>query len=185
MPSPIPVVPAAAKISLRYWAIVALLFGASMINYVDRQTLSVLKPLVKANLGINDEKYALLVNIFTFTYAGAYIATGWIVDRVGPRTALFWFIALWSLATVGCGLADTFIAFALFRALLGLAEPGNQPVAVKALTLWVPLHRRGLMMSLSAEAAPWVRSSRRRSSRGSRPATAGMPPSSFRASSDW
>ena len=139
---------AAAKINLRYWGIIALLFGASMINYVDRQTLSVLKPLVKTNLGINDEKYALLVNIFTFTYAGAYIATGWIVDRIGPRAALFWFITLWSLATVGCGLADTFIAFALCRALLGLAEPGNQPVAVKALTLWVPLHRRGLMMSL-------------------------------------
>jgi ACS family hexuronate transporter-like MFS transporter len=143
-PSP----PAVSKISLRYWGIVALLFGASMINYVDRQTLSVLKPLVKTSLGINDEKYALLVNIFTFCYAGAYIATGWIVDRIGPRAALFWFITLWSLATIGCGFSETFIAFAVFRGLLGLAEPGNQPVAVKALTLWVPLHRRGLMMSL-------------------------------------
>ncbi len=140
--------PASPKTSLRYWGIILLLFGASMINYVDRQTLSVLKPMVKTNLGINDEKYALLVNIFTFCYAGAYIATGWIVDRVGPRVALLWFITLWSLATVGCGLADTFIAFAIFRALLGLAEPGNQPVAVKALTLWVPPHRRGLIMSL-------------------------------------
>jgi ACS family hexuronate transporter-like MFS transporter len=148
MSLPVTPEPAGPRDNLRYWGIVALLFGASMINYVDRQTLSVLKPLVKSTLAINDEKYALLVNIFTFCYAGAYIATGWIVDRIGPRQALLWFITLWSLATVGCGLADTFVAFALFRALLGLAEPGNQPVAVKALTLWVPLHRRGLMMSL-------------------------------------
>jgi ACS family hexuronate transporter-like MFS transporter len=133
---------------LRYGAIILLLFGASMINYVDRQTLSVLKPLVKTNLSINDESYALLVNIFTFCYAGAYIITGWLVDRIGPRLALLWFITLWSLATVGCGFANTFVAFAVCRAVLGLAEPGNQPVTVKALTLWVPLRRRGLMMSL-------------------------------------
>lgn len=148
MLTPTPSLPPAAAPGLRYWGIIALLFGASMINYVDRQTLSVLKPLVKTNLGINDESYALLVNIFTFCYAGAYIITGWLVDRLGPRIALFWFITLWSLATVGCGFADTFVAFALCRALLGLAEPGNQPVSVKALTLWAPLHRRGLMMSL-------------------------------------
>ncbi|HEX2862408.1 MAG TPA: MFS transporter [Lacunisphaera sp.] len=136
------------NLSWRYGAIILLLFGAGMINYVDRQTLSVLKPLVKENLAIDDEKYALLVNIFTFCYAGAYIVTGWLVDRIGPRLALFWFITLWSLATIGCGLSDTFVAFAVFRALLGLAEPGNQPVAVKALTLWVPVERRGLIMSL-------------------------------------
>jgi ACS family hexuronate transporter-like MFS transporter len=148
MPAPDSPGPAATRPGLRYWAIIVLLFGASMINYVDRQSLSVLKPLVKTNLGINDESYAFLVNIFTFCYAGAYIATGWLVDRIGPRVALFWFITLWSLATLGCGLANTFVAFAIFRALLGLAEPGNQPVTVKALTLWVPLHRRGLIMSL-------------------------------------
>lgn len=148
MPASIPSDSPASKPGPRYWGIIVLLFGASMINYVDRQTLSVLKPMVKTNLGINDESYALLVNIFTFCYAGAYIVTGWLVDRVGPRIALFWFITLWSLATIGCGFADTFLAFALCRALLGLAEPGNQPVSVKALTLWAPLHRRGLMMSL-------------------------------------
>ena len=72
---------------------------------------------------------ALLVNIFTFCYAGAYVATGWLADRIGPRVALFWFITIWSLATIGCGFADTFVAFAVCRAILGLAEPGNQPVA--------------------------------------------------------
>jgi len=148
MPAPDLVATEAPKTNLRYWGIVVLLFGAGVINYIDRQSLSVLKPLVKTNLGINDEKYALLVNIFTFCYAGAYIVTGWLADRIGPRVALFWFITVWSLATISCGFADTFVAFAICRAVLGLAEPGNQPVTVKALTLWAPLHRRGLMMSM-------------------------------------
>src|SRR5690606_1987145 len=138
----------AARPTVRYWLIVVLLFGASLINYVDRQTLSVLKPLVKSVLAIEDTDYALLVNVFTFCYAGAYIATGWLVDRIGPRIALFVFITVWSLATIGCGLANTFLAFAACRAVLGLAEPGNQPATVKALTLWVPTQRRGLMMSV-------------------------------------
>jgi ACS family hexuronate transporter-like MFS transporter len=58
------------------------------------------------------------------------------------------FVTVWSLATVGCGFATTFTAFAICRGLLGLAEPGNQPVTIRALTLWVPIERRGFTMSL-------------------------------------
>jgi len=132
----------------RYWGILVLLFLAGVINYVDRQTLSVLKPMVKEALATDEAGYALLVNVFTFCYAGAYMATGWIVDRIGARAGLVVFITLWSLATVGCGFANTFLAFAVCRALLGLAEPGNQPVTIRALTLWVPVRQRGLTMSL-------------------------------------
>ncbi|MGN6644298.1 MAG: MFS transporter [Verrucomicrobiota bacterium] len=132
----------------RYWGILILLFSAAFINYIDRQTLSVLKPMVKSVLNTDESGYALLVNIFTFFYAGAYILTGWITDRVGERIGFILFIALWSLATIGCGFANTFVAFAICRGLLGLAEPGNQPVTIRALTLWVPIERRGLTMSL-------------------------------------
>ena len=132
----------------RYAAILLLLFAAGVINYIDRQTLSVLKPIVKTALATDDAGYAFLVNAFTFCYAAAYMATGWIVDRIGPRLGLVVFIATWSLASVACGLADTFWAFVACRAVLGLAEPGSQPVTIKTLTLWVPLERRGLMMSL-------------------------------------
>lgn len=132
----------------RYGAILVLLFFAGVINYVDRQTLSVLKPMVKTAFATDDAGYAFLVNVFTLCYAAAYIVTGWLVDRLGARRGLVIFVTLWSLATIACGFATTFTAFAICRALLGLAEPGNQPVTIRALTLWVPTDRRGLTMSL-------------------------------------
>jgi ACS family hexuronate transporter-like MFS transporter len=139
---------AGARRPWRYWGILLLLFLAGVLNYIDRQTLSVLKPLVKSALNTDEVGYAFLVNVFTFCYAGAYMATGWITDRIGARVGFIVFIVLWSLATIGCGFANTFVAFAICRGLLGLAEPGNQPVTIRALTLWVPVEKRGLIMSL-------------------------------------
>src|SRR6266540_3985208 len=69
----------------RFFFIVALLFAASFLNYLDRQTLSVLKPTIKAEFGLDDSGYAILVNAFTFTYAAAYMGTGWLVERLGVR----------------------------------------------------------------------------------------------------
>jgi ACS family hexuronate transporter-like MFS transporter len=131
-----------------YW-IVLLLFLATFLNYLDRQTLSILKPTVKAEFGLDDGGYALLVNIFTFCYAAAYIGTGWIVDRFGARRSLTIFLLGWSVATIACGLARSFFAFAAFRALLGVMEPGNFPAMVRATTLWAPLRQRGFLMSLA------------------------------------
>ena len=139
---------AGPRLGARYWGILLLLFLAAVVNYIDRQSLSVLKPVVKSALKIDEPGYALLVNIFTFFYAGAYILTGWITDRIGCRIGFVLFVTLWSLATLGCGVVNTFSAFAVCNALLGLAEPGNQPVTIRALTLWVPVNRRGFTMSL-------------------------------------
>jgi ACS family hexuronate transporter-like MFS transporter len=132
----------------RYFSILALLFLAAVINYIDRQTLSILKPLIKTKLSTDDAGYALLVNVFTFGYALAYMVAGWITDRIGSRIAFVLFVVLWSLATLGCGMVNTFTSFMLCRGLLGLAEPGYQPVTIRALTLWVPVSQRGFTMSL-------------------------------------
>jgi MFS transporter, ACS family, hexuronate transporter len=140
---------AAADRGRRVWMIVALLFAASFLNYLDRQTLSVLKPTIKAEMRLDDAGYAVLVNIFTFFYATAYIASGWIVDRFGVRLALTVFIALWSVASIGSGLMQTFAGFAICRALLGIAEPGQYPSTIRAMTLWLAPSRRGLGMSLA------------------------------------
>ncbi|MFO1450066.1 MAG: MFS transporter [Opitutaceae bacterium] len=133
--------------SYRWW-VLALLFGASFLNYFDRQTVSVLKTTLKAEYGLDDAAYALLVNVFTGCYAAAYIGSGWLVDRMGPRHALALFASVWSLATVACGAAATFLQLVLMRGLLGLAEPGNHPVAIRVATAWAPARRRGLFMSL-------------------------------------
>jgi len=130
------------------WTVVMLLFASSFLNYLDRQTLSILKPIIKAEFALDDSGYAVLVNAFTFTYAGAYILSGWVVDRLGARISLAIFIIGWSLATVGCGLVSSLFAFGALRALLGLMEPGHQPCAIRAMTLWAPPAQRATMMSL-------------------------------------
>lgn len=130
------------------WWVLALLFVASFLNYFDRQTVSVLKTTLKAEFALDDSAYALLVNVFTGCYAAAYVGSGWLVDRIGPRQALGWFVAIWSLATVGCGLATSFLQLVLLRGLLGLAEPGNHPVSIRCAAAWAPIRHRGIFMSL-------------------------------------
>lgn len=134
--------------SRRFFIIVGLLFAASFLNYLDRQTLSVLKPTIKAGFGLDDSGYAILVNAFTFTYAAAYIAAGWAVERLGLRLALTLAIGGWSLATIGCGLARSFFVLAAFRAALGVLEPAHFPAFVRAMTLWAEPARRATWMSV-------------------------------------
>ncbi len=140
-----PPTPAASR---RFYVIVSLLLAASFLNYLDRQTLSVLKPTIKAEFGLDDSGYAMLVNAFTFTYAAAYIGAGWVVERLGLRLALTLCIAGWSLATIGCGLASSFFVLAGFRAALGLLEPAHFPGFVRAMTLWAEPTRRATWMSV-------------------------------------
>jgi ACS family hexuronate transporter-like MFS transporter len=138
----------AGNSSRRFLLIVGLLFAASFLNYLDRQTLSVLKPTIKAEFGLDDPGYAILVNAFTFTYAAAYMGAGWAVERLGLRLALTLAIAGWSLATIGCGLARSFFMLAGFRAALGLFEPAHFPAFVRAMTLWAEPTRRATWMSV-------------------------------------
>lgn len=140
---------APSRLSPNYrWVILALLFCAGYLNQFDRQTVSVLKATLKLDFGIDDAGYAVLVNAFTVCYAIAYIASGWVVDRVGPKRALTWFIAVWSLVTVGCGLVHSLWLMVFLRGLLGLAEPGLFPVTIRTATAWVEDKGRGFFMAL-------------------------------------
>lgn len=132
------------------WLILLLLLAAGFFNYFDRQTLSVLKTTLKTEFAMGDADYALIVNVFTACYACAYIGSGWVVDRFGPRAALTAFISLWSLATVGCGFARSWIQFSFLRGLLGLAEPGLYPVTIRVSTVWMEDKGRGFFMSLAS-----------------------------------
>src|SRR5688500_8439988 len=114
--------------SLRFrWLLLTLLLAASFLNYFDLQALSVLKATIKGDLSLTDVDYALLVNAFTGCYALAYLGSGWLVDRFGPKKALTVFVGVWSLATVGCGFARSLVSLAFLRGMLGLAEPGLHP----------------------------------------------------------
>ena len=84
---------------LRWW-IVALLFGAAVLNYVDRQTLSALAPTIQQDLAMDDRAYANVVNIFLVAYTIAYLISGRIADKMGTRASMVLFVVWWSVANM-------------------------------------------------------------------------------------
>jgi len=120
----------------RRWLIIAIIFLVIVFNYLDRQILSILKPILKKEFDLGDDGYALIVNIFTISYALMYPLSGWLVDRIGARKMMFFGVIAWSLASVGSGIARTFAQFGFFRSMLGLAEPTSFPAQVKVITIW-------------------------------------------------
>lgn len=135
------------------WRIVALLFAATVINYIDRQTLSVLAPEITGELGISDIEYSRIVQAFLICYAGMYLVWGRIIDRWGTRLALAISMVWWSLANAGHALSRGALGLGAFRALLGLGESGNFLAAEKAISEWFPPRERGLANGLVNAAA--------------------------------
>jgi ACS family hexuronate transporter-like MFS transporter len=129
--------------NLRWW-IVGLLFLSSVINYVDRQTLSVLARTIQNDLGLSDIDYARIVQGFLLTYTIAYLVSGRITDWLGTRVSMAAFIIWWSLANIGTAFASSLLTLGLWRMLLGVGEPGNWTVGPKALSEWFPPRERGL-----------------------------------------
>jgi MFS transporter, ACS family, hexuronate transporter len=132
----------------RRWVILALIFCAMVINYVDRQIVSILKPTLKANFHLDDAGYALLANIFTVCYACMYPVAGWLVDWWGARRMMLAGVIAWSSACIGAGLTSTFGQFAFCRGMLGLAEPMAYPAQLRAVTMWFPGTLRATANSL-------------------------------------
>ncbi|MBX2953130.1 MAG: MFS transporter [Leadbetterella sp.] len=122
----------------RRWLIIAVVFVAIVFNYMDRQLVSILKPMLKTEFSLNDEGYAVIVNIFTICYAAMYPVTGWMVDKFGEKKVMFYGIIAWSLACLGGGLSSTVKQFGFFRGMLGMAEPTNFPAQIKVVTVWFP-----------------------------------------------
>src|SRR5687768_8808789 len=94
--------------SRRRWIILAIIFSALVLNYVDRQIVSILKPTLKSEFGLDDSGYARLANVFTVCYATMYPIAGWLVDRLGARMMMLTGIIAWSLACLGAGFTRTF-----------------------------------------------------------------------------
>ncbi len=132
----------------RRWFIVAIIFLAIVFNYVDRQIVSILKPVLKGEFSLDDRGYAMILNVFTICYALMYPVTGWMVDKFGARVIMFFGIITWSLACIGGGISKTIGQFAFFRGLLGAAEPTNFPAQLKVITVWFPGKLRATANSL-------------------------------------
>ncbi|MGI8962028.1 MAG: MFS transporter [Bryobacteraceae bacterium] len=126
------------------WIIAGMLLISTTINYTDRVTLSVPIGDVRRSLSLGEADYGQIVSLFMFSYAIMYAGSGYVVDRLGARRGFAVFAFLWSVAQMLHGLVVGKWSLAGCRFLLGLAEPGNFPAAVKVVREWFPETQRAL-----------------------------------------
>ena len=129
--------------SLRWW-IAGLLFLSTMINYIDRQTLSLLAPFLKTEYHWSNTDYANIVIAFRGAYAIGQIVLGRLMDRVGTRRGLTLAVAWYSIVSMATGLANGLASFGFCRFLVGAGESANWPAASKAVSEWFPKKERAL-----------------------------------------
>lgn len=144
------------------WTICALLFFATTVNYLDRQVLSLLQPMLEDKFGWSNTQYANIVSVFQFTYALSMLFAGRIIDRLGTKKGYAWAIIIWSIGAIihafaipmGEGLMSilgwfgiavmpvSVLGFMISRAVLGFGESGNFPAAIKATAEYFPKKER-------------------------------------------
>ena len=133
--------------SLRWW-IGGILFASTVINYVDRQTLSLLAPNLKVRYHWTNSDYANIVIAFRVAYSLGQTLFGRLLDRIGTRRGLTITVVWYSIVSMLTSLARGFGSFAVFRFLLGAGESANWPAATKAVSEWFPKKERGLATAL-------------------------------------
>ena len=133
--------------NLRWW-IGGLLFASTVINYLDRQTLSVLAPYLKQQYQWNNQDFALIVIAFRVAYSVGQTVAGRLIDRIGTRKGLTITVIWYSIAAMLTSLAGGLRSFAFFRFLLGAGESANWPAATKAVAEWFPKKERGWAVAL-------------------------------------
>jgi ACS family hexuronate transporter-like MFS transporter len=142
-----PVSPYTAADRMR-WAALALVFTAAMINYIDRQAIAVLKPVLEAEFGWSAQDYAHIVSGFQLATIASILAVGWFVDRVGLRSGYAIGVAAWSLAGMAHAVVTTITGFIGVRIILGVTEAVNTPAAVKTVATWFRGKDRSLALGI-------------------------------------
>ncbi|MBN2195960.1 MAG: MFS transporter [Polyangiaceae bacterium] len=130
------------------WVVCALLFFATTVNYIDRQILALLKPILDQELGWTNEQFGAVNAAFQGAYAVGLLAFGAFIDRVGTKIGYLVSIAAWSVAAMGHALVGSVGGFFTARVALGLGEGGNFPSAIKAVALWFPKRERAYATAL-------------------------------------
>jgi len=124
------------------WTICALLFFATTINYIDRQVLGILAPLLQKDIGWNEIEYGYIVTAFQAAYALGLLVVGRLIDRFGTRNGYSVAIVFWSLAAIAHAVTRSAIGFGAARFALGLGESANFPAAIKSVAEWFPKKER-------------------------------------------
>ena len=126
------------------WGICALLFFVITINYIDRQIIGVLKPVIEDEMGWSEVDYGNIVTAFQASYGIGLLVVGRLLDRIGTRKGIAIALAVWSIAAAFHAAARTVVQFILARIVLGLAEAAAYPGAVKSVAEWFPRRERAL-----------------------------------------
>lgn len=126
------------------WAIIALLFFATTVNYIDRTMLGLLAPSLGSELGWSEDDYGNIVTAFQAAYALGFLLMGWLIDRFGPKVGYAIAITIWTIGHVAHGFASSVASFMAARVVLGVGEAGHFPSVVRASSEWFPQKERAL-----------------------------------------
>ena len=126
------------------WTVCALIFFATTINYLDRQVIGILKPLLESDLNIGEVEYGNIVTIFQLFYGFSMLLAGRLIDKFGTKIGYGISVLFWSIAAMGHSLAKGVIGFGFWRGLLGISESGNFPAAIRTIAEWFPKKERAL-----------------------------------------
>src|SRR6202047_2784057 len=140
--------PPSVRVGRYRWMIGALLSAATALNYIDRQTIGVLKPTLQAELKWTEVSYADIVCWVQAAYAIGYLGFGPIIDRIGARAGYAVAFSVWTLAHIGHGFVHSITQFTLMRFTLGLGESGGFPASLKAVSKWFPQKERALAVGV-------------------------------------
>ena len=143
------------------------MFFSTVINYINRQTLSVLAPVITQQFHLNHSQLSWVFGFFQLSYAGMWLIGGVLLDIVGTRLGLAIAVIWWSVISMLTGLANSLAQFAVFRFLLGIGEGCNWPGASKTVAEWFPAKERGVAVAIfdsgssvggavAAIVVPWV-----------------------------
>jgi ACS family hexuronate transporter-like MFS transporter len=136
------------RISHYRWVICALIFAATVINYIDRQMIGVLKPTLQQEFGWTEVTYGDIVFWFQAAYAVGFVAFGRLMDRLGTRVGYTLAMTVWTLAHMAHGAARSATGFMTARFALGIGESGNFPASLKAVADWFPKRERALAIGI-------------------------------------
>lgn len=136
------------QISGRRWWIVALIFLATLINFLNRLTIAVLGPVMTVQLGLSSSQFAALTTSFLIAYTISQGISGTLYDKVGTKRGFVISIVVWSLSSMAHAFARGLISLDCLRFMLGLGEGGTWPGAAKAIAEWFPVRERALAMGI-------------------------------------
>ena len=130
------------------WWIVGLVFLATLINFIDRLTISILGPVITTQLGLTNLQFASITTSFLIAYTVSQGFSGKLYDRIGARLGFTLSISVWSIAACAHAFARGFLSLSCLRFILGLGEAGNWPGAAKVIAEWFPREQRALGMGI-------------------------------------